>query len=145
MLAIFQRYNIPLTIQSHIYLFITMQNEFNNVIKAIDTGIHEKQLIYNFIDLGFKTVHNLPAKSSRITHAYDIFKLKYTDVIYKKQLHIKLSNIYTYEPVAWPNRRTTLDPKTRCNYCNSQIKLKDKGCNRCNISRRIAFNEDDLN
>ena len=49
MLAIFQRYNIPSRIQSHIYLFISMQDEFNKVIKAIDTGIHEKQLFYNII------------------------------------------------------------------------------------------------
>ena len=146
MLAIFQQYNIPQMIQSHIYTFIKMKDEFNKVIEAIDTGIHEKQYIYSKIDLGYTNIFNLPAKARRITHAYDIFKLKYADVInkLKKQnnpLHIKLSNSYVYEPVGWPSPRTKIDPKTRCTYCNSQIKLNATGCNRCNITRQVAFQE----
>lgn len=129
MLAVFNKHNIPSEIQLLIFEYLKMKEEFEQVIYTLDIGIHKKRVIYN------TTKSILGRDIRRITHAEDIYHPSYHTTNIKTPIIIQLSNTYSYEPVAWPSLESKYDPETKCSYCYGRIKLSEKKCIKCKLTR----------
>lgn len=127
MLAVFNKYDIPMEIRGHIFTFIIMKSEFNEVLHNIDIGNHRKETFIKRIDSGLTNIYGLPIMIRRTVEAKDIYTIRWNSLVNpkKQNLTISLSNIYKYTPSGWPNLKSRSDPNLICPHCDNRIRYND--------------------
>ena len=131
MRKVFDKHKIPTSIRGYIYSFLSMRDEFNQVLHQIDTGVHMKLLFIGVVDTGYTDIYGFPKKVKQITSAIDAYKPRYSCFSpdpskdkFKNYIH--LSEEYSYTPSAWPSYKSRQDPEIRCHMCGYRKRYKDK-------------------